>query len=127
MFRKIEYLEAVFQPAAVGAGETKALFKVHAGDRVVWASARALIAAAAATDTTVTLGDGTSTDGFIAAIDLEATAAGTRVNGAGALFNQSGGKLYTADDTIDAVYAGTTYGATNPKLRFVIAVIRREI
>jgi hypothetical protein len=124
MFKRVEIREMDFQPAAVGANETKALFAVNAGERVIWASARVQIAAAAATDTTVTLGDGASAAGYIAAIDLEATAAGTLVGGAGALLASSGGKLYTADDTVDVVYAGTTYGATNPKIKFKIAVVR---
>lgn len=124
MFKRVEIREIDFQPAAVGSNETKALFAVRAGERVVFASARCLTAAAASTDTTMTLGDGASAAGYIAAIDLEATAAGTLVNGQGALLNQSGGKLYTADDTVDVVYAGTTYGATNPKYKFKIGVVR---
>jgi hypothetical protein len=124
MFRPVEIREAIFQPTAVGSDQTKALFQVRKGERVIAASARALIAAAASTDTTMTLGDGADPDGYIAAIDLEATTAGTLVGGAGALLNQSGGKLYTADDTVDVVYAGTTYGATNPKYKFKIAVVQ---
>lgn len=130
MFRRIEYREADFQPAAVGSDETKALFQIRAGERVVSASARVLIAAASSTDTTMILGDGTDTNGYIEAIDLEANAAGTLIDGAkggsatfGVLTSQ-GGKLYTTADTVDVVYAGTTYGATNPKVKFKIGVVR---
>lgn len=124
MFKRVEYVEREFQPAAVGTGETKALFTIKAGYRVVWASGRAQIAAAASTDTTFTLGDGTDPDGLITAVDLEATAAGTLVDGEGAFLSNSGGKLYTVDDTVDVVYAGTTFGATNPKMKFKIAIVR---
>lgn len=120
----IRILSKTFQPAAVGAGETTPLFQIKKGERVLWASAIALTAAAASTDTTFTLGDGVDPDGYIAAVDLEATTAGTHVAGAGALLANSGGKYYTGDDTVDAVYAGTTFGATNPKMRFTIAVAR---
>lgn len=124
MYEYIRRVEAIFQPTAVGSNETKGLFNVKAGERVLWASCRALIAAAAATDTIMTLGDGTSVAGYIASIDLELTVAGTIVNGQGVLLNQSGGKLYTVDDTVDVVYSGTTYGATNPKMKFVICLAR---
>ena len=126
MFSNIKILRKTFQPAAVGSDETKALFSVKKGERVLWASAMPEIAAAGSTDTTMTLGDGADTDGFITAIDLEAMTAGTPVahTAAGAFFNSSGGKIYTVDDTIDVVYAGTTYGATNPKVTFMVAIVR---
>jgi hypothetical protein len=124
VYANITYRTKVWSPAAVGSTETAAIIPVKKGERVLWASAVVLTAAAASTDTTVELGDGTDTDGFIAAIDLEANAAGTYVNGAGALLASSGGKLYTADDTIDAKYAGTTFGATTPKLRFTVAIVK---
>jgi hypothetical protein len=123
VFRRIQQLYKDFQPAAVGSNETKALFTVKKGQRVIAASYRCEIAAAASTDTTMTLGDGTDTDGFIAAIDLEAASAGGLGNGAGALLATDGGKLYTADDTVDVVYSGTTYGATNPKFTFCITIV----
>lgn len=113
-----------FQPTAVGTGQTKSLFSVAKGTRVWAASAQMLIPAAASTDSTMVLGDTAATNGFIAAIDLEATAAGTVVAGAGAHLAASGGKLYTAAGTVDVVYAGTTWGATNPKVRFTIIYSR---
>ncbi len=124
MYRRIQYRTKTFQPAAVGSNETLALFTVKAGERVLLASYRTEIAAASSTDTTMTLGDGVDPDGYIAAIDLETATAGGLGNGAGALLASSGGKLYTTDDTVDVVYAGTTYGATNPKITFTIGVIR---
>jgi hypothetical protein len=124
MFREVEIREMTFQPTAVGSDQTKALFNIKKGERVLAASARASIAAASSTDTSMILGDGTDTNGYIEAIDLETTAAGTLVNGAGTLLAFSGGKLYTADDTVDVIYAGSTYGATNPKYVFKIAVVQ---
>lgn len=114
----------IFAPAAVGASETTAVFSVKAGTRVWAASARVLVAASASTDSTISLGDGTSAAGYIAAYDTETNAAGTIVPGAGALFNQSGGKIYTVDDTVDAVYAFGTSTGTVPRVLFTIVVTR---
>lgn len=122
--QNIRLMTKSFQPAAVGANETKALFQIEKGERVLWASAMPLVAAAAATDTTMTLGDGADPDGLVTAIDLEAMTPGTPQDGEGAYLASSGGKLYTADDTVDVVYAGTTYGATNPKVSFTVAIAR---
>lgn len=131
MFRKIEYRSKDFQPAAVGTTETTAVFSVRAGERVLWASAKPLIAAAASTNCTMDLGDGDDTDGYIVGatsgtagtFDLETATVGIAIAGAGALLANSGGKLYLADDTVDVVYTHATNGATNPKVRFRIAVV----
>lgn len=123
-FMHVDYRYRSFQPAAVGSGETTAVFSVSKGERVVWASYLPLIASAGTTST-LDLGDGTGTTGFIAALDLDTNAAGTPVSGAGTFLANSGGKLYTVDDTVDAVYTtGATPGATNPKGIFCIAVVR---
>lgn len=124
MYRRIEMRYATFQPAAVGDAETKALFTMRPGERVIFSSARMEIAAAASSESTVSLGDGSGTASLIGAIDTEANAAGTIINGQGAYLNQSGGKLYTAADTVDAVYAVVTPGATNPKITFCIGTVR---
>lgn len=126
MWANLQYLSKLYSPAAVGAGETAAIFQVKKGTRVWAAGMQCLVAAAASTDTTLAVGDGTSTAGYIAATDLETTTAGTVVPGVGALLNQSGGKLYTVDDTVDALYAGTTFGATLPRYRIWI-VVSREV
>jgi hypothetical protein len=115
-----------YTPAAVGSGETVALLTVQPGDRVVAASVRMKIAAAASTTSTISIGDGTSVQGYVANIDTETTAANTLVDGQGALFNQ-GGKLYTVADTIDAVYTtGATPGAVNPALEWRITIRKAE-
>jgi hypothetical protein len=125
MFRRIDYRYAPFQPAAVGAGETKELIAVKKGERVLWASYKVDIPAAASTDSTMILGDGTDTNGYIEAIDLETATAGQVSTGTvGTLLPASGGKLYAADDTIDVIYAGSSFGATNPKVTFCVAVVR---
>lgn len=114
-------LSKEFQPAAVGTDETKVLFGVAAGVRVISASYRVLIASAASSAVTMTLGDGDDPDGYIAAFDPETA---TSASGAGAYFATSGGKLYTAADTIDVVYDQTTPGATNPKVLFTVTFQR---
>lgn len=125
-YANLQVLSKTYAPAAVGAGETAPLFAVKKGTRVWAAGMQCLTPAAAATDSTLALGDGTATAGFVAATDLEATAAGTIVPGAGTLFNQSGGKLYAVDDTVDALYAGTTFGAVLPRYRVWIVVSRES-
>jgi hypothetical protein len=120
----IRTVSRIFQPALVGTAETKELLRVAAGERVLWVSVMPMIAAAAASNTTIEVGDGSDTDGFVAAIDTETMVAGTLIGGAGALLAASGGKLYTATDTVDAKYVVTTAGATNPKVVVTIAVVR---
>ena len=90
-------------------------------------SGRRLVLAAAGTDSTMTLGDGSDRDGFITSteFDLEAGAIGNIVDGKGAYLAFSGGKLYTADDKIDADYiASGTPGAVTPVTIFAIATTR---
>ena len=82
------------------------------------------IAAAADTQTTYELGDGDGTASYIGAIDTETFTAGSVVDGEGAYLSNSGGKLYTADDTVDVVYTVTTAGATNPMVTFCIGTVR---
>lgn len=115
----------IWSPADVGADETVGIFSVKKGQRVVALSIMPLVAAAAGTDTTITIGDGDGAASYKGAVDLEAMTPGTPQDGVGAYFNQAGGKLYTGDDTIDVVYAGTTYGAVVPKVAITV-VIRDE-
>jgi hypothetical protein len=123
LLRRYTY-KGYYAPAAVGTGETAALLTVQPGERVICASVRMKIAAAASTTSTISIGDGTSVQGYVANIDTETTAAGTLVDGQGALFNQ-GSHLYTVADTIDATYTtGATPGATNPALEWRITTIR---
>ena len=110
-----------WSPVAVGTGETTPLFNVAPGVRVVSASYRVLIASAAASVVTVSLGDGTDVAGFIAAFDPETA---TVAAGGGTFLANSGGKLYGAADTIDVVYAVTTAGVTNPKVQFTVTFVR---
>lgn len=113
-------------PVAVGSGETAALLTVQAGDRVLACSAR-VKTASAGTTSTLAIGDGTATGGYIAATDLDATVAGTLVDGGGTMLANSGGKLYTALDTIDATYVtGATPGATPPVWEIRITVVKGE-
>jgi hypothetical protein len=123
--QQIRVITKDYQPAAVGTAETVQVFSVKKGRRVVWASAMPLTAAAGTTNTTIELGDAGDTDGFITAIDTETMVPGTPVDQPGAYLANSGGKLYTTDTAINAKYVnGGTPGATNPKVRFTIAVVR---
>jgi hypothetical protein len=124
-YANLQVLSKIYSPAVVGAGETAAVFAVKKGTRV-WAAGMQCLVASAAGDSTLAVGDGTATAGFIAAAPLVSTAAGTIVPGLGTLFNQSGGKLYTVDDTVDALYAGTTFGTTLPRYRVWIVVSRES-
>ena len=118
-------VERDFQPAAIGTTQTKALFAVKAGERCIAASLKTQKRSQTGVATsTFAVGDGADPDGYMAASNTD-QAAGTLVDGAGALFANSGGKLYLADDTIDMTYAKATAGNVNPKCR-VRAVLRRE-
>jgi hypothetical protein len=127
MYQKIDTVRKTWTPAAVATPETTALFNVKKGDRVLWAEADLLTAAAASTDCTQELGDGTDTDGFVTAanLDLETGTVGTTVQGTGALLIASGGKLYTVADTIDVKYTTpTTPGAVAPVVLYTVHILR---
>lgn len=122
-FQNIRRIEGIYEPAAVGSTETVALFQVKRGDRVLALHVERQILAAASTTSTIEIGDGTDVDGFVAAIDTESGAVGGLVEGAGAFMANSGGKLYTADDTVDAVYTiGATPGAVKPRIKYTALV-----
>lgn len=109
-------------PAAAGSDETFALMNVEAGVRVIAASYRVLTAADAASTMTVSLGDGTGVQGFIANFDPETATIG---DGGGTFLANSGGKLYSAADTIDVTYDQTTYAGVKPRVQFTVT-FRRE-
>lgn len=141
----IRLIQFTFQPDAVGSRERKTLYPVRAGDRVLWASARKLTLAAAASDSSMKLGDGDDEDGYITAdtehvpsgesdpsaevgdLDLESGIANDLVNGSGAYLQTMGGHLYLRDDAITVYYdPGLAAGATNPKVAFKIAIVKGE-
>lgn len=128
MNHNVDLRKAVFIPAAIGSDETKAVFTMRPGERVLFSSSKLLQAADASTTSTVTLGDGVDPDGFIKATDLDLETATIRVlaQGTGAYLDVGGGKLYTVADTIDVVYANGTEGATLPIVEFRIAVYRED-
>ena len=110
----------VYQPAAVGVGETVALFEVPKGYRVKSASGVKLVLAAAGTDSTMELGDGSDTNGYVTTtnLDLETGSVGDLFDGTGAYFADAG-KLYTVKDTIDVVYTpNATPGAVLPRVEW---------
>lgn len=128
-YANIRTITREFQPTAVGSNETTAVFSVQAGERIVWASCLPITAAAAATTSTITLGDGSDVDGYITTTDYdpEAAALGVPIPGTGAYLANSGGKLYTVDDTIDAVYTANGATGARPKVRFLIALMKEWI
>jgi hypothetical protein len=99
---------------AVASGSTDVLMSVPKGTRILSVSILVKVASAGTTST-IAIGDGTASGGFLAATDADATAAGTMVDGAGTMLANAGGRLYLVDDTIDATYVtGATPGATAP-------------
>lgn len=122
---EVRVLKDTFSPTAAGVAQTTALFTVHKGERVVWASARKDTLAAGSTTSTLSLGDGADVDGYIAVTDTETGSVGTLVPGEGAYLATSGGKLYLADDTIDIDYIpGATPGVVAPKWSIRVGLIR---
>jgi len=113
---------AIWEPAAVGSDETVALFGVKKGERVVMQGHRLLVAAAVGTSSTVTLGDGDDPDGYqtAAQLDIETATVGAPASGAGAYLAPSGGKVYAASDTVDAVYTASGATGTKPRVEYVI-------
>lgn len=119
-------LHVRFSPVAVGSGETTPVYTVAAGERAWCAASRIITPAAGGSTATVTLGDGDDADGLMTAANTAiAAAVGTIADGSGAYLAESGGKLYTARDTIDVVYApGGGPGATAPLVEFAINITR---
>lgn len=113
----------IYSPNAVGVAETPSILSVKKGWRVLSAQAVPLIAAAAGTTSTISLGDAAGVASLMAVIDTETMTPGTPIDSVAAAMANAGGKLYTADDTIKADYIiGATPGATNPKVRFTISI-----
>jgi len=122
MYQNVRRHEIIFTVAAVALDETKSLLNLKKGDRLLAIHAEKQILAAAATDTTITVGDATDTDGLITAIDTESGAVGDLVNGTGA-YMIAGGKLYTADTVMTATYDnGTTPGAVAPRIKITALI-----
>lgn len=103
------------QPAAVGSDETVTIFSLKKGQRLLSATARVDIAAAASSAVTFSLGISGTVQGFIANFDPETA---TFVDGQGTLLANSGGYLATADIDVISTYDQTTPGATNPKVTY---------
>jgi hypothetical protein len=123
---QIQIRTKTWTPASATTDETAALFSVKKGERVLWASALPLVAATAGQVGTVSLGDGTAVAGYIAAFTVTQAASpvNTPIGGSGTMLAPSGGKLYTADDTVDVTFDYTSGGAIFPIVRFTIAVVR---
>lgn len=112
-----------FSPAAVGSNQTKKLFSVAKGTRVWAASYEILTPADGGQTQTCALGDSAGTASYIAAVDLTGTP-GVPTGGSGAYLNPSGGKVYGADTTIDALFAQTSGTGTVPRIAFTIHCTR---
>ena len=124
-FYRIRPVTKIFEPAAVGSSETTALFTVKAGQRVLWATVKPIRAAAGSTNSTIEIGDDGDTDRFVKATtdyDPEASAVGTLISGTGAGLANSGGYLYTADNTVDVVYTASGASGALPKLKVTLMI-----
>ncbi len=121
---KIFTREVTFQPAAVGTAETTALLTLLKGQRILSVQIIPLIAAAASTNTTISLGPTGTVAGLSPAYDTETAVVGTPIDGGSAsLLTNSGGYLALADVLIKADYInGGTPGAVNPKCKFRITI-----
>jgi len=117
---------AVFIPAVATTDETRQLFSVGKGTRVLYASARVQAVASVGQVGTMSLGDGTAVAGYIGAFTPTAALnpVGTLIPGVGALLATSGGTLYIVDDTVDVTFDYTSGGVLFPAVRFTITVTR---
>lgn len=118
-----------FRVGVAGTSETTAVFSVKKGERVLWASAVPRIACTAGKTSAMIFGDGDDDNGYITTFTVTAAASpiGTPIGGGGALFNQAGGKLYTADDTIDVVATEDATNVIAPAVTFSIATIKERL
>ncbi|MDE2096666.1 MAG: hypothetical protein KGL39_05410 [Patescibacteria group bacterium] len=118
-----------YSPAAVGTGETHHLLTIKKGDRILWGDVLVRVSAAAGSSTTIALqlssGAGGAAGGLLAATSTIQTA-GAIITLNGSDLAASGGIIATADGTLDAVYAVTTAGATDPVWEITVAIVRRE-
>lgn len=122
-----EIVRRNFQPAAVGTTETTAIYSVAKGTRVVSVSVKGITAAASSTNSTIQVGDGDDTDGFVKTTDYDLeNAVATIKPGTGAYVDSTQtGKLYESADTVDVVYTiNSTPGATTPKVQVALVIIR---
>lgn len=128
MARLYHHVKAkTFTPTAVGSSETIALLSLRAGDRVHSISIVPLVAAQASTTSTITIGDDAgATAYFNTAYDPEAAVVGTPLDADGTALAASGGKLYTAADTVDLVYTANGATGTAPKCRVTIVWSREN-
>lgn len=95
---------------AVTAQTTYPIFNVKAGMLVL--NVLANVNTAFTTSVTLNIGDGTDTDGFLATAKIAPQSAVTsgilKTTSVATAEAFAGGRLYTADDTIDVVVAGAT-------------------
>ena len=126
MYLVIQPRSASFTPAVATTDETRQLFAVKKGTRVLYASAYIQAVASVGQVGTMSLGDGTAVAGYIAAFTptLALNPVGTLIPGTGTLLATSGGTLYIVDDTVDVTFDYTSGGVLFPAARFTISVVR---
>lgn len=120
-------LTRAFQPAAVAAEETKILFKVKKGWRVMSGSCLPIARADVATTSTMAMGTNVVNEDMVlvnflfSAIDLETMVPGVPIDGDG---DYSRRHLYEADSVVYAQYSpgGGSVGLTRPKVRFSLLI-----
>jgi hypothetical protein len=112
-----------FTPTDRTQAETKKLFQVAKGERVLWVSGRVAVRGQAGVATSFfSLGDTNDPDGFLVDL-LTDQPVGSIEAGQGAYLASSGGRLYVAADTVDATYTPGTPGNVTPSGLFKIATI----
>lgn len=126
---RAEILTGLYSPAVVGTSECAALFPVKTGTRVYWVMVKPVVNAAGSTSSLISIGDDSDLCGWleIANYDLETATLGTLIDGAGAYRTtgkEQSGKLYTADDTIDANYTAASATGAIPKFRWYAKIER---
>ena len=121
-------VHCLWSPASVTTSETVAIFTVRAGDRILWCSAMPLVSASVGAVGTVSLGDTAGVANYIAVFTPTQAASpiGTLIAGAASNLANSGGKLYTAADTLKVDFIYTSGGVIKPVVKFHIAVTRES-
>ena len=127
MQQRLDQRVVTWEPAAVGSDGVIDLFQLEKGERLLYASHEIMRPATAAATGDATVGvTGGDVDGVITAANIDLTAAaGTIVQGLGALLLASGGMLATAATTISIAYtAGGDPKLVAPRVRFVFHVLQ---
>lgn len=111
--------------AAVGSNETKFLYRVKKGMRVITATIRLAISASGGALSTWSIGDASNTVGYVLATSCVGTP-GSYTDSIGTYSVGRAGKIYNAVDSINLYYTATGTPGTTPPTCDIRLVLQQE-